>query len=92
LFATAGVVALIGFAILGADLYRVNTDPEFRRTPNFRVTFQTPSCSKIFSIRRPHSPIRAILASLLALSLLRRPIRVLQISTPPARTLPPVRI
>jgi hypothetical protein len=38
LFATAGVVALIGFTILGADLYRVNTDPVFRRAPNSHAT------------------------------------------------------
>lgn len=38
LFVAAVVVALIGFAILGADLYRFNTDPAFRRTPNSHAT------------------------------------------------------
>src|SRR5687768_2043473 len=41
LFATAGVVALVGSAVLGADLYRVNTDPEFRRTPNSHAASAT---------------------------------------------------
>src|SRR5258708_6944398 len=34
LFATTAIVALSGLTILGADLYRFSTDPEFRRQPN----------------------------------------------------------
>jgi hypothetical protein len=34
LFAVAAVVAVGGFAVLGYDLYRFNTDRQFRLTPN----------------------------------------------------------
>ncbi len=34
LFRVAVAVAVAGLAVLGRDLYRFNTDPQFRRTPN----------------------------------------------------------
>src|SRR5690242_11020544 len=77
---------------VGASTKLLRLDIEFLPKPNFPVTFQTPSCSRISTIQRQHSQTRAIQASLLALSLLRRPIRALQISTPPARTQPAARI
>ncbi len=61
-------------------------DIEFLRTRNFPATFQSPFSYRMSTIQRQRSQTRAILASLLAPSLLRHPIRVLQISTPLVRT------